>query len=175
MFNKAFHPSPLPPFPWEVQGRTPPSPGPFPLVGEGENIGNLGVWGSRAAPNTQISGFYPPFLPVFWGEKGGRGDERGYLSAPERWEGGKIRKFRCFGLLCSTKHLNYRNCATIYPGIGIINHYHKSQYRNLLQAEDRFARALRVGIWFTTKYASFLIRPRGWPRGITAKTIHTIK
>ena len=30
----------------------PPSPGPFPLVGEGENIGNFGVVGCEAARNT---------------------------------------------------------------------------------------------------------------------------
>jgi hypothetical protein len=56
-----------------------PPPCPIFYLGEGGKIGNLGVWGSLAAPNTQISGFYPPFLPVLRGEKGGRGDKRGNL------------------------------------------------------------------------------------------------
>jgi hypothetical protein len=42
----------------------------------------LGVWVGFVDPNTQISDFSPPRSPIR-GEKGGRGDERGKLSAPE--------------------------------------------------------------------------------------------
>jgi purine nucleosidase len=45
-----------------------PSPSPFPM-GEGKNIGNLGIGGSEAAPNTQISGFLPRLAPDLRGEK----------------------------------------------------------------------------------------------------------
>ncbi len=37
--------------------RTPLSPSPFPLKGEGEFAENLGVWGGGAAPYTQIFDF----------------------------------------------------------------------------------------------------------------------
>jgi len=43
-----------------VQLHLPLSPNPFPLKGEGENIGILGIWGSEAAPNTQNSNFFSP-------------------------------------------------------------------------------------------------------------------
>jgi hypothetical protein len=55
---------------------------------DGENIGNLGVWGCSATPNTQIPDFSPPSRPVFRGEMGSDAvelrsrEERGYLSAP---------------------------------------------------------------------------------------------
>ena len=51
-------------------------------MGEGERSGNLGVWGSFAAPNTQISASYPPFSSRFWGEKGGQGGMRGVTCPP---------------------------------------------------------------------------------------------
>jgi hypothetical protein len=70
---------------------SPPSPGPFPLKGEGENTGNLDVMGSTAAHNIQISGIHPPSRPVSGGEKGGRGDMRGNLSTPEPDFGGGVR------------------------------------------------------------------------------------
>ena len=69
--------------PWRAQGQSSPSPDPFPLKGEWENTGNLGVLSSEAAQNTQISDFNPPSHPVSGGEKGGRGDERGKLSVPD--------------------------------------------------------------------------------------------
>jgi exodeoxyribonuclease V alpha subunit len=53
---------------------------PFPRP---EDIGNLGVLGSEAAQNTQISGFHSPSLPASGGEMGGRGDERGSPSVRE--------------------------------------------------------------------------------------------
>jgi len=56
---------------------------PSPQMGEGESTGNLGILGNEASQNTQISEFSPPSRPAFWGEKGGRGDERGILGALE--------------------------------------------------------------------------------------------
>jgi len=54
----------------------------------------LGEWpkdaiGPLRGPKHPNSRFLPPSLPVFGVEKGGRGDERGYLSAlePRNWEG----------------------------------------------------------------------------------------
>jgi len=60
-----------------------PTPLPFLLKGEVEFVGNLDAWVGEADPSIQISDFLPPSLPDFWGEKGGRGDERGNLSVPE--------------------------------------------------------------------------------------------
>jgi len=88
-----------------LRGSRPPSPessfarSPSPLTGYGENIKNLGVLGSRAAQNTQISGFSPRSLPVSGGEKEGNaaelrsGDERGNLSIPEEAIRGWRRTF----------------------------------------------------------------------------------
>jgi len=68
--------------PARIQGLLPPSPDPFPQMGEGKITGNLCVSGSDTTGNTQISEFSPPSRPSFWGEKGGREDERGTLSDP---------------------------------------------------------------------------------------------
>ena len=46
-----------------AQGRIPLSAVPFPLKGEGVNSGNLGIFGSEAAQNTQISGSYSALEP----------------------------------------------------------------------------------------------------------------
>jgi radical SAM protein with 4Fe4S-binding SPASM domain len=73
---------------WAAPPQSLSSPFPFPQVEEGGNTGNLGIYGSYAAINTQISEFSPPSLPVFGGGRGGtqrscvHGDERGELNLP---------------------------------------------------------------------------------------------
>jgi ATP-binding cassette subfamily B multidrug efflux pump len=52
--------------------KSPLSPDLFPPAREGEKVGNLDVWGSKASPHIQISAFTPPSHPVLGGEKGGR-------------------------------------------------------------------------------------------------------
>jgi gamma-glutamyltranspeptidase/glutathione hydrolase len=72
--------------------RTPLSPGPFPLKGEGEFAGNLGIRVGKADPNTQISDFIPPSLP----EEGG-----GENNLPPGWDQrvGEEELFASFGVM----------------------------------------------------------------------------
>jgi DNA repair protein RadA/Sms len=58
---------------------SPPFPIPFPLEGEGDNVGKFDILGSKAAQNIQIAGLHPPSRSVSGGEKGRRGDERSNL------------------------------------------------------------------------------------------------
>jgi hypothetical protein len=65
-------PHPPAPFPKGLQGRTPSSPDPFSLKGEGENNEKMDVFGGAAAKHIHFFGFYPR-----------KGDKLDCLSAPE--------------------------------------------------------------------------------------------